>query len=70
MSEKELIKIIKFATDSENVTADTNFVDDLGCDSLDIFNIMIQIENEFNVMLPDSCYNGEVLTVKGILNSL
>ena len=32
---------------------DTTFVDDLGADSLDIFQIIMGIEDEFDIKIPD-----------------
>lgn len=37
--------------DAESVTADTTFVDDLGADSLDIFQIVMGIEEEYDIEL-------------------
>ena len=38
--------------DTEQVTWDTTFVDDLGADSLDIFQIVMGIEEEFDIEIP------------------
>lgn len=35
--------------DPESITMDTTFVDDLGADSLDIFQIIMAIEEEFEI---------------------
>lgn len=35
--------------DADEITMDTTFVDDLGADSLDIFQIIIGIEEEFDI---------------------
>ena len=35
--------------DAEEITMDTTFVDDLGADSLDIFQIIMGIEEEFEI---------------------
>ncbi len=35
--------------DAEEITMETTFVDDLGADSLDIFQIVMGIEEEFNI---------------------
>ena len=35
--------------DAEEITMDTTFVDDLGADSLDIFQIIMGIEEEFDI---------------------
>ena len=38
--------------DPEEVTLDTTFVDDLGADSLDVFQIIMGIEEEFDIEVP------------------
>ena len=35
--------------DPEEITMDTTFVDDLGADSLDVFQILMGIEEEFDI---------------------
>ena len=35
--------------DAEEITMDTTFVDDLGADSLDIFQIIMGIKEEFDI---------------------
>ena len=35
--------------DADSITADTTFVDDLGADSLDIFQIIMGIEEEYDI---------------------
>lgn len=39
-------------TDAEEVTMETTFVDDLGADSLDIYQIIMAIEEEFEIEIP------------------
>ena len=39
--------------DADTITADTTFVDDLGADSLDIFQIIMGIEEEFDIEIPN-----------------
>ena len=39
--------------DPDTITADTTFVDDLGADSLDIFQIIMGIEEEYDMELED-----------------
>ena len=38
----------------EELSADTNIATDLGADSLDVVEILMSIEDEFNVEIPDS----------------
>ena len=35
--------------DEDKITMDTTFVDDLGADSLDVFQIIMGIEDEFEI---------------------
>lgn len=52
--ELEKIKVIiaeVLNIDVETITADTTFVDDLGADSLDIFQIVMGIEEEYDIEL-------------------
>lgn len=37
----------------ETITPDTRFVDDLGADSLDVFQIIVAIENYFEITIND-----------------
>lgn len=38
--------------DPKEITLDTTFVDDLGADSLDLFQIVMGMEEEFSVEIP------------------
>ena len=38
--------------DAETITADTSFKDDLGADSLDLFEMVMALEEEFEVEIP------------------
>ena len=38
--------------DPEEITLATTFVDDLGADSLDVFQIIMGIEEEFDIEIP------------------
>ena len=35
-----------------DITLDTSFIDDLGADSLDLFQILMGIEEEFDIEIP------------------
>ena len=39
--------------DAEEMTADTKIADDLGADSLDVVELLMSIEDEFEVEIPD-----------------
>lgn len=39
--------------DKDEITMDTTFIDDLGADSLDVFQIIMGIEEEFDIEIPN-----------------
>ena len=39
----------QFAVDAEEITADTNFEDDLGADSVDLVELVMSMEEEFEI---------------------
>ena len=51
MEFEKLQKIISevLNVDADEITMDTTFVDDLGADSLDVFQIIMGIEEEFDI---------------------
>ncbi len=50
---KSIIAEVLNIDDPEEITMDSTFTDDLGADSLDIAQILISIEDEFDVDIPD-----------------
>ena len=38
--------------DAAGITAETSFKDDLGADSLDLFELVMALEDEYNVEIP------------------
>lgn len=59
MDREELFDKVKsvivdqLGVDDEEVTEDAAFVDDLGADSLDIVELVMALEEEFGVSIPD-----------------
>lgn len=55
MELEKLQKIIAevLNVDEDEITYDTTFVDDLGADSLDVFQIIMGIEEEFDIEIPN-----------------
>ncbi|MFN5351079.1 MAG: acyl carrier protein [Alphaproteobacteria bacterium] len=49
-------------TDEDNVRIDSNFVDDLGADSLDQVELVMAFEEEFDIEIPDDA-SEKILTV-------
>lgn len=55
MEFEKLAKIIAevLNVDANEITLDTTFVDELGADSLDVFQIIMGIEEEFAIEIPN-----------------
>ena len=49
---KEII-IDKIGIDDAKITMDAKFIDDLGADSLDTVELIMQFEEEFSIEIPD-----------------
>jgi len=54
MELEKLKKIIAevLNVDAEEITPETTFMDDLGADSLDVYQIIMGIEEEFDIEIP------------------
>ena len=52
---EKVSKIIveQFGVDPKEVTMDASFIDNLGADSLDIVELVMAFEEEFNIEIPD-----------------
>jgi acyl carrier protein len=49
---KEII-VEQLGVDAEEVTVESSFIDDLGADSLDIVELIMALEEEFDMEIPD-----------------
>ena len=47
------IVVEELAIDKEEVTAEASFIDDLGADSLDVVELIMAFEEEFDLEIPD-----------------
>ncbi|MEA9355526.1 acyl carrier protein [Bacteriovorax sp. PP10] len=67
----KVIKLISDATkiDIAKINLETSFVDDLNLDSLDIVELMMKMEDEFGVEIPEEDAEG-LKTVKDIVTYL
>ena len=43
----------QLSIDPEDVTMESSFIDDLGADSLDIVELLMALEEEFDIEIPD-----------------
>ena len=53
----------------EDITPDTTFVDDLGADSLDIFQIVMGIEEAFDIEIDNDAAE-KIVTVQDAVNQI
>ena len=58
---------IQLGLGEDEVSLDSNFMDDLGADSLDTVELVMNIEEEFGIEIPDNEV-AEMHTVKSVLN--
>ncbi|MGI6611450.1 MAG: acyl carrier protein [Limnochordia bacterium] len=59
---RELV-VDQLGVDTEEVTVEASFVDDLGADSLDIVELVMAFEEEFELEIPDE--DAEKITTVG-----
>lgn len=70
-AEDKLKKVIaeKLGVDINEVTPEASFVDDLGADSLDLVELIMSMEEEFDIEIPDEEAE-KILTVKDAFDYL
>ena len=59
----------QFELDPETITLETNLIDDLGADSLDVVELIMELEDEFGVTISDEAA-AELYTVQRIVDYL
>lgn len=70
MSVEEKVKNIiveQLGVDTESVTPEASFIDDLGADSLDIVELVMTMEEEFDLEIPDEDAE-KIKTVNDVVN--
>ena len=67
--EERVKKIVveQLGVKEEEVTSEASFVDDLGADSLDTVELIMQFEDDFNIEIPDEDAEN-ILSVKDALD--
>ena len=66
MSSNDKVKNIvvdKLGVEESRVVPEANFLDDLGADSLDIVELVMEFEEEFDIEIPDG--DAETITTVG-----
>jgi acyl carrier protein len=66
---ERLYKIIqdKLCAMDDEMTPEASFLDDLGADSLDVIDLIMEVEREFSISIPDETAEG--LTTIGKLEA-
>lgn len=59
----------ELAVDRDEVTEDSSFIEDLGADSLDVVELVMAFEEEFDVEIPDEDAE-DIKTVEDAVNYL
>ena len=57
----------QLGSEADEVTLESTFIDDLGADSLDIVELIMAFEEEFNVEIPDEAAE-KIKTVQDVVN--
>ena len=66
MSSNDKVKnivVVKLGVEESRVVPEANFLDDLGADSLDIVELIMEFEEEFDIEIPDE--DAETITTVG-----
>ena len=61
------IVVEQLGSEADEVTLESTFIDDLGSDSLDIVELIMAFEEEFNVEIPDEAAE-KIKTVQDVVN--
>ena len=61
------IVVEQLGSEADEVTLESTFIDDLGADSLDIVELIMAFEEEFNVEIPDEAAE-KIKTLQDVVN--
>jgi len=63
---KEVV-VEQLSVNAEEVKEDSKFVEDLGADSLDVVELVMALEEKFDIEIPDD-EAGKIQTVRDVVN--
>lgn len=67
---QRIISILNnFGIEASAITDDAHFIKDLGFDSLDLVDLMMQLEQEFSIAIPDEDY-ANITSLSALMNYL
>ncbi|WP_247232911.1 acyl carrier protein [Telluribacter sp. SYSU D00476] len=67
---QRIITILKnFGVEESAITEDAHFIKDLGFDSLDTVDLMMQLEQEFVISIPDEDY-AKITNIRSLMTYL
>ncbi len=70
----KMMIVNQFGVDENNITTESSFVDDLNADSLDMVELVMAMEQEFDISIPDevaekvSTVGDAVEYIKGLIS--
>lgn len=59
----------QLSVEAETITAETSFKEDLGADSLDLFELVMSLEEEYNIEIPSEDLES-ITTVGAVMDYL
>ncbi len=69
MKQRIITILSNFGIEPSAIKDDAHFVKDLGFDSLDLVDMMMQLEQEFSIAIPDEDY-ASITTIRSLMNYL
>jgi acyl carrier protein len=67
---QRIISILNnFGVEATAITDDAHFIKDLGFDSLDLVDMMMQLEQEFSIAIPDEDYS-RITSIRSLMGYL
>lgn len=64
----QVIEILKDKLGIDEISSDDHLIEDIGADSLDIIELVMEIEKEFNIQIPDDEVDQNFTTVGHLID--